>query len=194
MRQTQPNPPQSRTERPTEAPARQSALTAVSCNHCGGALEVDERTNYTTCGYCGTRLRVERSATALATIELDDLRERTEEIERDVSALRDDKAVEQLDRAWALRRDEFRIAIGNGDPRLPTLQGTLMRLVSVLVPLALLVAGPFSGEGGYVALILLGAAALGAVQAGIEGFKFWRYRSARASYEAERASLLRRSA
>lgn len=188
---TQPRRPERLSPAPSAA-AHTNSLAVVSCNHCGGALEVNERTHYTTCGYCGTRLRVERSASSLATIELDDLRERTDDIERSVSALRDDKAVEQLDRAWGLRRDEFRISNGDGDPRLPTLHGALMRLVSVIIPLALLVAGPFNDVGGYVPVILLGAAALAAVQAGIEGYKFLRYRSARQAYEAERSALLRR--
>ena len=85
-------------------------VAAVSCNRCGGTLDVTARTNYTTCGYCGTRLRVERSASSIATVELDELRSRTDDLERNVTALRDDRRVEQLDRKWEARRAELSIS------------------------------------------------------------------------------------
>ena len=109
-------------------------LTAVSCNRCGGTLDVGERTSFTTCGFCGTQLRVERSATALATVELDELRDRTDTLERNVQALRSDKRVAQLDRQWDVRRAELSIVNSDNEARLPTLHGALLRLASAMSP------------------------------------------------------------
>lgn len=167
-----------------------STVTAVSCNRCGGTLEIPERTHFTTCGYCGTQLRVERSATTLATIELDELRNRTDDLERDLSALRSDRLVEQLDRKWEARRAELSISHGENELRLPTLHGALLRFLSALGPLLLLVFGPFAAFG-TTALPFVGAMMMfGAVQGGIELYKYLQYRQASADYWAERSRLL----
>ncbi len=166
------------------------SLSVVSCNHCGGALDVDATTRFTTCGYCGTRLRVERSATSLSTIELDDLRERTDDLERNVSVLRSDRRVEQHDRSWELRRDEFMITSGDSDPRLPTLHGALSRLIIALLPLGLVFSGWFASFGDSIVPIVLIVIVFGIGQAALEGFKYNRYRAARAEYRQQRAVLL----
>lgn len=167
-----------------------SRSTAVSCNHCGGALDVTERTKYTTCGFCGTRLRVERSASSLATVELDALKIRTDDLARDVSALRNDKRVEQLDRQWELRRDDFLVSNGEQEPRLPTVHGALLRLLTAVVPIVVLASGQLAAFGSGVLPVVAAAILLGLFQAGTEGYKYNRYRVERARYRTERSRLL----
>jgi hypothetical protein len=169
-----------------------SQLTAVSCNRCGGTLDVAERTNYTTCGFCGTQLRVDRSTTSLATVELDELRTRTDDLERGVSALRDDQRVEQLDRQWEARRAELSISISNGkhEPRLPTLHGALFRLLSALAPLVLFASGQLASFGEAILPFLAATTLFGLVQGGTELYKYTQYRQAAALYWNERSRLL----
>ena len=167
-----------------------NSVTAVSCNRCGGTLDISARTNFTTCGFCGTRLRVERSATSLSTVELDELRTRTDDLERNVSALRDNQQIEQLDRQWEARRAELSISNGKHEPRLPTLHGTLLRLLSALAPIVFLLSGQLNGFGSSVLPVLGAMTLVGLLQAGSELHKYLQYRAASTDYWSERARLL----
>ncbi len=166
------------------------SVTAISCNRCGGTLDIAERTNFTTCGFCGTRLRVERSATSLSTVELDELRTRTDDLERNVSVLRDNQQIEQLDRQWEARRAELSISNGKHEPRLPTLHGTLLRLLSALVPMVFFFSGQFDGFGTSVLPVLGVMTLVGLLQGGSELHKYLQYRAANTAYWSERARLL----
>lgn len=170
--------------------AQTERLYALNCNRCGGTVEIGPDARYTTCGFCGTQLRVQRSGSAMFTVEMNELKTRTRHLEADVSALRDDRQLEALDRRWAARLAELSVREGdNGNLRAPSLQNALLALLSAIAPLALILSGAFDGFGNG-ALALAGVAMLvGTAKAGAELIRYRQFRIERSLYWAERAKL-----
>lgn len=80
---------------------------SVSCNHCGAPLEVPRGARYLTCNYCGSRLEVHKTDSATYTDVLETIQENTSQMADDLGAIRRQNELEQLDRQWALERQEY---------------------------------------------------------------------------------------
>ena len=64
-------------------------LISLSCNKCGAPLEAPEGANFLTCGYCGSRLAVQRNGSAYYTQVLDQIDHKTTQILNKVDTLVD---------------------------------------------------------------------------------------------------------
>ena len=165
-------------------------LQGVGCNQCGGTVDIPADARFVTCGFCGSRLRVERSQSALFTVEMDEMKARTRDLEQNVSALRHNQRVETLDRRWQSRLAELSVREGDdGGLRPPSLVNALLGLIGSLAPMALILSGAFgdvlTGFGPFLVLAVLG----GVAKSAVELFKYQQFRRERAVYWAERARL-----
>jgi LSD1 subclass zinc finger protein len=79
---------------------------SVSCNNCGAPLEVPRGARYLTCNYCNSRLEVHATDSATYTDVLETIQEKTSQMADDLGAIRRQNELEQLDRQWALERQE----------------------------------------------------------------------------------------
>jgi DNA-directed RNA polymerase subunit RPC12/RpoP len=61
-------------------------IEKLSCNSCGGPLEVPERTRYLNCNHCGQSLAVKHSETATFTEAMEQLTEVAEDVAEDVAS------------------------------------------------------------------------------------------------------------
>ena len=85
----------------------------LNCNGCGAALEVGPGANYATCGHCGARLAVRRTASATYTEVLDRIGRATDAMAGHLATIARETAVERIDREW----DEERAKLGGSEPR-----------------------------------------------------------------------------
>jgi hypothetical protein len=165
---------------------------AVTCNKCGAALDVPAGARFVTCTYCGSRLEVHRSGGAAYTEVLDAIEQNAERIAEDVGQIRLQNELEQLDREWMMRREQFMVSGRHGTRRLP---GKVASLVGAAV------AGVFGvfwtaaatsmGAPGFFTLFGV-VFVLFAVGGGIYAFtKAGDYEQAEREYQSRRAALLR---
>ena len=106
-------------------------LITVSCNQCAAPLEVSATSRFVTCSICQSRLEVHRSESAVFTEVLDQLNQRTEAIGRDVSVIRKQDELAQLDREWdETRKNKFARfdSESTGETRLRRFVATVHRL------------------------------------------------------------------
>ena len=55
-------------------------ILGVNCNHCGATLEVDAQTRFVTCGYCHSRLAIQRTGSSVFTEVLEKFEHETGQI------------------------------------------------------------------------------------------------------------------
>lgn len=79
----------------------------ITCNHCGAALAIKGTPNYVDCRFCGTSLRIVRTASAIFT----EVREEVKAIGAEVSGLRKESKLRALDERW--HKEQMKLAIGN---------------------------------------------------------------------------------
>src|SRR3954464_7478038 len=91
----------------------------VACNKCGASLPVTAGTRFVTCAYCGSQLEIPRSGSAVYTEVLQSIDQRTQRIEQDVEQIKRQNELEQLDRDWMMRREQFMVTNKNGVRSLP---------------------------------------------------------------------------
>jgi len=98
-------------------------ITSVNCNHCGATLEVDEKTRFVTCGYCQSRLVIQRTASAVFTEVLEKIEEQTGQIADNLKVIQMQNDLERLDREWAMSRENLMVSGQNGSRREPSIFG-----------------------------------------------------------------------
>ena len=86
-------------------------IEKLSCNSCGGPLEVPEGTRYLNCNHCGQGLAVKHSETATFTETMEQLTE----VAEDVASLKINQEIYELDRSWESQQDNFKNSIMGGD-------------------------------------------------------------------------------
>jgi hypothetical protein len=177
-------------------------VLSLTCNHCGAPLDVPEAMRFVTCEHCGSRLEVHRTGSAAYTQVLEQIDQRTRNIEQDIEALRLQQELEQLDRDWATKRKGLMDRNGEGQTSVPTALGNVIGAMGLGVcGLVWLGIGSFMGHampgftGGlqpFFTWIGLGVVVL-AVILGISGMgKASAYRNAEILYQQQRAALLAR--
>jgi hypothetical protein len=75
-------------------------LITLSCNQCGGPLDVPEDAHFATCRFCTAQLAIEHSPTATFTRVLEALSRQTTDTARGLEVVKLQQELEQLDRAW----------------------------------------------------------------------------------------------
>ena len=94
-------------------------LTSVTCNNCGGALQISDSARFVTCRYCNAQLEIKRNQSAIATEVLNRIDQSTAHMADDLSAIRRESELERLDREWSLRRENLLIRRKNGTSAAP---------------------------------------------------------------------------
>jgi DNA-directed RNA polymerase subunit RPC12/RpoP/F0F1-type ATP synthase assembly protein I len=104
-------------------------IVSVNCNHCGAALEVDEKTRFVTCKYCNSRLAVQRTDSAVFTEVLEKIEEQTGQIAGNLKVIELQNELNQLDREWAMSRDSLMMSGRNGSRSEPSAAGGVVAIV-----------------------------------------------------------------
>ncbi len=109
-------------------------LISVSCNHCGAPLPVAESTRFITCTFCGSNLEVHRQGSVSAYTEvLHNIDQRTKKIEQDLHDLKRQSDLEQLDRAWMMRRDQLLVSGRRGSRTVPSMATGFIGMIFAVV-------------------------------------------------------------
>jgi DNA-directed RNA polymerase subunit RPC12/RpoP len=163
---------------------------SVSCNHCGAPLQIPTGTRFLTCTYCGSRLEVHQSQGAVYTKVLQSI----DKIAEDVSAIRRQNELEQLDREWMLRRDSLLVRGKDGRTAIPsTAASVVVCIITVVVGIGWTIGTASAGAPGLFTLFGLAFIAIG-ILTGISGAtKASQYADAERDYQQRRQSLLRQT-
>ena len=94
-------------------------LISLRCNHCGAPLDVKPSTRFVTCGFCRAQLAVHSSGNSCSTELLEELKQTTDMLVRDVAELKGDSELERLDRQWERRRQELMVTDKHGNAHIP---------------------------------------------------------------------------
>ncbi|MCC9598965.1 hypothetical protein LOC67_00225 [Stieleria sp. JC731] len=97
----------------------------LNCNHCGAPLEVAAKARFVTCSFCNARLSIQQTGSSYSTEVLDDIRETTQQIARDVQQLKSNSAIEQLDHKWERQRGRHLVSDKHGRQHLPSKAGAI---------------------------------------------------------------------
>lgn len=100
-------------------------IISLNCNHCGAPLEVPAKARFVTCGFCEAKLAVEHTGNSYSTSVLEDLKQTTEQIARDVAAIKSSSAIEKLDAQWERSRSQHLVTGKHGHQSLPTKGGAV---------------------------------------------------------------------
>lgn len=82
-------------------------IISLKCNSCGSDLEVNEKTKYFNCSFCGSSLALQRSGNAVYTEVLDEIKGNTETILDTTEQLLIEKQIARLDRDWEKEEDKY---------------------------------------------------------------------------------------
>ncbi len=94
-------------------------LLALNCNQCGAPLEVPAKAKFVTCNFCSTQLSVQRNDKVAYTEAIEEIQERTRQMSEDLKYLKKQSAVEDLDRSWRRRREQFMVRSEQGELSVP---------------------------------------------------------------------------
>ena len=167
-------------------------VVSVRCNHCGAPLEVSSGARFLTCSYCNAQLEVHRSGGAVFTEEIAQISQRTERIERDVQQIKRQNAIEQLDREWAVRRQELMVRNKDGSRDVPTaIGGVIGGVIAVVVGIFVIVGTTRDGAPPFFPLFGLLFIGVGVVTVISQMVKAEAYTREEAAYRARRAALLK---
>lgn len=166
-------------------------LVSLNCNQCGAPLEVPEKVQFVTCGYCSARLSIQRSGGAVYSQALDVVEKRTEQIADDLETIKLQSELASLDRQWMLDRDKYKVTGSDGEYSVPSQAGSIVGVIVVAgfglfwTVTAVSMAAPiFFPLFGIVFVIL-------AIIGGISSLnKAAAYQDSHRIYEARRRSLL----
>ncbi|MBA2113130.1 hypothetical protein HOV93_02780 [Planctomycetes bacterium FF15] len=138
-----------------------------------------------TCLHCGTQLAVVHEGGAAYTEKLDQLVERTEQIEGKVDAMHREQKIAALDREWQAKQESLKVRSKNGIPHLPSkVKGLVSVVLGVFVGMFIFCLGAGASDTGGPGVIfsVIGAAAILL----ITGSGFWQYQRAEAYEKAKR--------
>jgi hypothetical protein len=101
-------------------------IESVSCNNCGAPLDVGARTNFVTCGQCGSRLAIKRTESSLYTELLGKIDQKTDTMARHLAELRYHAELEKLDREWEQEKQGFLTTDKSGNKHEPTIASAIL--------------------------------------------------------------------
>lgn len=171
-------------------------LIALNCRNCGAPLQVPDDLKHVTCMHCGTQLAIVHEGGAAYTEKLEELSERTEQIEDKLDELHRQQKLAALDREWEKEEEGFEVRRKDGSTYLPTKAGSILAGVGGLgVGLFAIVLGLSMsvehGPGGIFVLFGVAAILLG-VGATVWGYdRADAYEKAKRRYESRRRQIQR---
>jgi DNA-directed RNA polymerase subunit RPC12/RpoP len=133
--------------------------TSLLCDNCGAPLDVPDTARYATCGHCGSRLAVQRNATAAWTEVAERIAGDTGRINEGVTLLTLQAELERLDREWEMQQGKVSRRGKDGKP-----ETAVGAFIGLLVPLFVLYM--IFGKGELApTIVLLAILAIGALAA-----------------------------
>ncbi|MCM2371108.1 hypothetical protein [Aporhodopirellula aestuarii] len=94
-------------------------LISLCCNHCGAPIEVRKSAKFVTCGYCNAHLAIHHTGSSYSTELLEEIKQTTNALVRDVEMLKGDSEIDRLDREWERDRRELMVTNKNGSESVP---------------------------------------------------------------------------
>jgi DNA-directed RNA polymerase subunit RPC12/RpoP len=166
-------------------------LITLSCGNCGAPLQVPDDAKYVTCNHCASQLAVRRTDTVTFTEKLDEISQRTQRIEGELSELKSRQELEDLDRQWEREREGYMIADKHGRRHVPTVAGSVFGGVAAAVFGVVWTAMAANMGGGGLAVFGVVFIVLG-VGIGLHSYsKAQDYLVAERRYRRRRAEALR---
>lgn len=164
-------------------------VISLSCDHCGGPLDVPLRAKYVTCGFCDTRLTVESTGNTHFTRTLDQIDRTTREIARDVKDIK--RQLDELDDQWRGSQRKYEIKSRPDIHRVPNpYEAVGFGAVGIVVAIVVFGISAAAGEpAGIVVGLVFGVGA--ALVLGINLQKCTRYKRSRREYEFGRRKLMK---
>jgi hypothetical protein len=166
-------------------------LESVCCNHCGAPLEVPDDARFVTCRHCGSSLAIRRSESAVTTEVLQQMSQQMQEMSAEISRLRCQNDLSELDREWDREKDGYMIRHKDGRLSEPSMaKATFIGIVGILGGGMFAIVGMANGSpAALFGLLFIG---VGVVAALIQSGKARDYRHARERYVHRRAALLQK--
>lgn len=105
----------------------------ICCQGCGAALGIEDSLRFVTCNYCHARLEVVHDPTVTHTRLLEKLERHSDQLVDEMKMLRFQNDLEQLDREWLDYRKSTFPCRPNGTPVEPSVGGSVMGGIMVIV-------------------------------------------------------------
>lgn len=100
-------------------------VISLNCNHCGAPLDVSAKARFVTCGFCEARLSIQHTGSSYSTVLLEELKDTTEQLARDVAEIKSNSEIDRLDKQWQRTRSRHLITNKNGRQSMPTKGGAI---------------------------------------------------------------------
>jgi hypothetical protein len=95
-------------------------IESLSCNNCGGPLDIPESANYVSCVHCSTQLAVKRTSSITYTEKLEAIQSQQEDMREKLVRLERESLVARIDREWEEEKQRFMIGGNDGQKTVPT--------------------------------------------------------------------------
>ncbi|MEZ6055706.1 MAG: hypothetical protein R3C01_03285 [Planctomycetaceae bacterium] len=154
-------------------------LESLTCNNCGGPLEVPSGVDHIRCNHCQSQLVVRRAASVTYTELIQQVADRTEQLTDHVVRLTYENELNRLDQEWEKERDSLMVHSKNGRKSEPS--GSSALLIAIMSIVGGLIA---TTQAGPIGILFMG---IGLVVSGV------MYLNALAFREAENRHRLRRN-
>lgn len=79
-------------------------LISLRCDHCGAPIDVKAKAKFVTCGFCRANLAVHHTGSSYSTAMMEELKETTDALIKDVAQIKHNAELDRLDEHWERRR------------------------------------------------------------------------------------------
>ncbi|MCC9642155.1 hypothetical protein LOC71_07710 [Rhodopirellula sp. JC740] len=168
------------------------SLISLRCDHCGAPIDVKPKAKFVTCGYCRASLAIHHTGSSYSTETIDELRETTEALVKDVQQIKRSTELNRLDDEW--ERERLRLLGTNKHGRQITSPPNTVVSTIVFAGVILfaifwtIMASMMFAPMAFFGLIFIGFAIVGMISThNAKG----KYDAAHRRYQRERTSLIR---
>ncbi len=110
-----------------EAPMR---VVTLRCANCGAPLSVRHKVRFVRCNFCDSQLEIHREDSATYSTATQEVREaRVAKLQKSVERLQLGNQLEQLDREWLMRQEEFLTSGKRGEKCRASMTGGVISIV-----------------------------------------------------------------
>ena len=95
-------------------------IISLNCNHCGAPLDVPARAKFVTCTFCESKLSIQHTGSTWSTEVLEELQKTTQTLASDVRQLQLRSDLDQLDRDWDKKKQQYFTRNRDGSTSVPS--------------------------------------------------------------------------
>lgn len=166
-------------------------LISLRCDHCGAPIDVKAKAKFVTCGFCHASLAIHHTGSSYSTELLEDLKQTTDALVKDVAQIKHNAALDRLDEQWERRRLKLLGTNKHGHQiTQPPNQATMIIVSGFVIVFALIwtcLAAVMFAPMALFGLAFMGMAVVGLISS---FSKMNTYKTERARYMRERQSLI----